>query len=503
LSAVSDVDQTYTIRFSVYGIGLASIILVLALCVLIGGWTFHLPAFRRIIPGYAAMVPSTALSFMGVSIAIILAFRARQSDETPVAIRVLAALVGAVAIFDLLVIGLTASNGIDQFIHPTFEGFRSDSMAIATATSFALAAICLLRLERSRLAPDLVFTTCATIGLALSAIALTGYAFDTAALYEISLFTAMALHTALAFLVMFACLLMLRPHTGWMAILTGRGGGSESARRLIPVVIGLPFVLCLLALWATQSGLVDFNFRLSLLAIVMMALLSSSVFRRAYVQNRIEAELRSTINDRELLLREVFHRVKNNLQMTTSLLRMGQRQTDDPEALSTLATTIKRVEAIGNVHRILISAPVPSNVRASEFIDEVVPNIIAGLVSAGQIDLIDVKTDVGDFTLHIDKAVTIGLLINELLTNALQHAYPRDGRGQVRISFHKSEDGSAVLELSDRGVGFDAGTAQGDGLRITEALVGQLRARWTVSHQGGTAHRIEIPAFSLDGAKHD
>lgn len=490
-------------RFSIYGTGLATLVLVMALSVLIGGWTFSLPSFRRILGGYAAMVPSTAISFVATSLAVILAYRAQPGNRALLYVRILAGLVALVAIVDLAVIAFTPANGIDQFLRPAFTAFPRDSMAIATATSFLLSSVCLLRFSLTPRKPDIIFTVSATAGLGLSAVALTGYAFDTNALYEVSLFTAMALHTAASFLVLFASLLLLRPDSGWMAILTGSGGGSQSARRLVPVVIAAPFTLCLVALWATRSGLVDFNFRLSVLAIAMVALLSASAFRHAAVQNRIETQLKSTIADRELLLREVYHRVKNNLQMTTSLLRMGERYTRDPAALDTLSTTIKRVEAIGAVHRILISARVPSNVRASEFIEELAANIVSVQDRGPKLEHIDIETDVDDFNIHIDRAVTIGLLVNELLTNALKHAFIGRDSGRIDIGFHRADDGVATLTVADNGIGRGYDSVSGTGTRIIRGLISQLGANWSTTGSAGTIHTIELPTSALDGERHD
>ncbi|MGB3626217.1 MAG: histidine kinase dimerization/phosphoacceptor domain -containing protein [Henriciella sp.] len=485
-------------RFAVQGSFLAALVLIIAASVLVIGWILGVTSFQRLIPGYAAMVPSTALGFIATSSAVLFAYRQKAQPQSILLIHAVAVFIILIAGLDLVAIFATPANGIDQFIWSSSDAFETHGMAIATATSFILAGLCLLRLRSNRQRGDLTYTIAATSGLVLCAIALTGYAFDTNALYQVSLFTAMALHTAIAFFALFICLLLLRPDMGWIKVLTGDGGGSESARRLVPVVIFVPFTLCLIALWATNAGFVDANFRLSVLAIAMIGLLSASALWYAAVQNAIEAKLRSTIADRELLLREVYHRVKNNLQMTISLLRMGMRQTSDDEALEALSSTIKRVEAIGTVHRILLSSRVPSDVRAPDFVAEIAENVVTGQVDARHLDHLKLVQDVGDFTLHIDRAVTIGLLMNELLTNALRHAYPGDRGGELKVSFHKT-NGLAVLTIADDGIGMTEAAADGTGTRITRGLVAQLDATWETEVGSGTVHRIEIPETSLEG----
>lgn len=485
-------------RLNKFGWWLALAVCLMAISVLLVGWLLGVEPLRSIFPGYAAMVPSTAVSFMVAAITLIFSYQKSEADASDSASFIGPAFIMIVAVADLIVIAVTSSNGIDQFIFPMISMFASDSMAIATATSFLLVATCLLTLKDTSWSGRNIYVGTATLGVILASIALTGYAFDTNALYEVSLFTAMALHTAIAFFALFVSLLLRRSNIGWMAILVGDGSGSVSARRLVPGAIAVPFILCLIALVATDAGIVNTNFRLSVLAIAMMALLTATALKFASVQNQIEGQLHTTIADRELLLREVYHRVKNNLQMTTSLLRMGKDKAQEPQTRELLLATIKRVEAIGIVHRLLIAARIPSNVHATVFIKELCDNIVMGSLSED--GGVEIEADVGEFTLNIDAAVTIGLLLNELITNALKHAFPNGKTGKLRVYFRQETLDSVLLVVADDGIGLDVETgSKGSGTRIIEGLVRQLNAKMRILTDAGTAYQIDIPKETLQG----
>lgn len=453
---------------------------------------------QRLNPDFAAMVPSTALSFLLAASAILVQARSEPSRLAMRWTRLVAIMLLVVSVIDILVIAGTDANGIDMLLWPDAGVFESASMAIATATNFALAGICLWRLDRPAGAADGVFAGAATLGLVLSGIAITGYVFDTQALYEISLFTAMALHTALAFAAVFTALLLVRPRASWVGLLAGSGGGSRSVRRMFPGVIIVPFILCLVALEATHRGLVNANFRLSVLAIIMMVLMSAAVLYYANIQNRIERRLRAALADRELLLREVYHRVKNNLQMTTALLRLGLAETKDPAAQAIINGTIKRVESIGVVHRLLMSARVPSELTADKFLHELCENVLSG----SDLDpAINLEIHASDDRLHVETAVTLGLLVNELLTNAAKHAFPEGGPGTISVSFHRDNSGDGLLVVRDTGIGYNPESSPrsgGIGTTLVTGLVSQLDGEMYVSDDNGTQVTVMIPVETFE-----
>ncbi|WP_051882183.1 sensor histidine kinase [Parvularcula oceani] len=466
---------------------------------LLGGWTFGSDALRRVRPDFAAMVPTTALSF--VLLGGVLCLRQARPETGTRLRRAAGLLVFTLALLNLAVSTVLHTSGLEGLVLSASGDYPNAGTATATAFCFLLASFCVMRPRPPEGREDLAFTIAATTGLVLACIALTGYAFDAAALYEVSLFTAMAVHTALAFAALFLALLLSVPDHGWIQVLAGDGGGSASARRLLPGTLILPFLLCLLALWATGLGAFSANFRLSVLAIVMIVLLSVAVLRSAFVQNRIEGDLHAALADRELLLREVYHRVKNNLQMTTALLRLGRDQTEDATAQRTIDATVQRVEALGIVHRLLLSARVPSEVDVQDFLRELCGNIAGAHAENGERPPIAVEAERG--RLHVETTVTLGLLVNELVTNALKHAFPGTAAGEVRVGFSRKPGGEGVLLVADDGVGYEPGSGGGIGTQLIEGLVAQLDGQMDVRAEQGTRVLITIPSATFEDRTYD
>lgn len=485
-------------------------VLSVAALVLVLGWGFGWDAVVRLRPDYAAMVPSTAASFLAIAGVLLWRQLSAEGDgRAAMALRLVALAVGGVALGNLLVIVLGAGRGIDDILWSIPEGGGSTSMAPATAICFLLSAVCLLWLPKPAEArhPLLV---CATAALLLSLTAVVGYVFDAHALYAVSIFTAMALHTALAFVALASVLLAMWPRIGWVAVLFGEGEGSKAVRRLFPLVILLPFLLCLLVLVATEAGWFDANFRLSVLAIATMVLLAALVLHSATIENRVEARLRATmgelsnaLDDRDLLLREVYHRVKNNLQQINALIFLEGSRVTDPAAKESFRATAGRIRALSTVHRLLISAPSPSRIAPGSFLQQLCEGIAASYQSSEQTIALTVEAE-GE-AVPIEVAVTLGLLVNELVTNAAKHAFADRASGTILVRYIEDVRGGATLVVADDGRGMgEARPADGGGVgtRIVRSLVSQLKATMEVQGDAGTRITLVIPPGFKERGRH-
>lgn len=482
----------------------ALFVMVVGIAVLTFGWGLGIDAFKSLRPNYAAMVPTTAFSFLLLSGAIIL-YRARTIERRIVSAYLYASAVAisAIAVADLVVIFSGTANGIDALLWPKAHYFARSSMAPATAVCFLVSAGCLVLLPIRGGERDFAFVTLATGGLILALIPTIGYLFDADALYQISIFTAMALHTAIAFVAAFLSLLFLRPRAGWIGILLGEGSGSAGARRLIPIIVVAPILLCLAALAITDAGLFDANFRLSALAIIMITLLVATVLRNAVIENTVETRLLSTMSqlktavaDRDLLLRELHHRVKNNLQQITALINIQSNSITDPPAKTAFRSMSARISALSKAHNLLISSSSPSEVSSLEFIRELIQNLSDSFGATEREISFVVEGD--EDRVDIDMAISLGLLIHELLTNALKHAFTGRDRGTITVRYTTMADGGAELIVSDdgRGLAGDVLTepsARGAGSRIIRGLVRQLNAAMSIQSQNGTCVKVVIP----------
>jgi len=206
------------------------------------------------------------------------------------------------------------------------------------------------------------------------------------------------------------------------------------------------------------------------------------------------AKLIETLAQRDLLLREVYHRVKNNLQIIDSIVMLQARRLSDPEAKASLQSLRSRLFALGLVHQQLMSSQNLKTFDVSPFLKELSNNIIEA--SAGREINLAVRAiplDVG-----IDFGIPLGLLVTELVTNCLRHAFPA-GKGNIEVALERRPDGSIALVVSDDGVGASepGPEKQGLGTSIISGLVGQLKAIMTVRIANGTRSEISFPAASV------
>jgi len=208
-------------------------------------------------------------------------------------------------------------------------------------------------------------------------------------------------------------------------------------------------------------------------------------------------ERTTALHQRDLLLREVYHRVKNNLQIIDSLITMQARQLSDPDAKAALQSLRNRVYALGLVHHQLMGSQNLQTFDVAPFLQELSSNIIEG--SARDDIALSVKAiplDVG-----LDFAIPLGLLVTELVTNSLKHAFP-DGKGHIDVVLNRAQDGTVALVVSDDGRGYEtpdtaSSEQKGLGARIISGVVAQLRATMTVNNSNGTRSEINIGAAAL------
>ena len=206
------------------------------------------------------------------------------------------------------------------------------------------------------------------------------------------------------------------------------------------------------------------------------------------------AELTSTLRERDVLLQEIHHRVKNNLQVISSLINLQLRQLSDPTSRGALEECQTRVQAIALIHEKLYQSRDYSRVPFSEYARGLAGNVFHALgVSNSKVTL---ELAIESLLLGVDKAIPCGLILNELITNCLKHAFPQERKGCVRVELSR-EGGDAVLRVSDDGVGMPPELLPQEsaslGMSLIHTLVGQLEGRIQIDKQPGTSVRVAFP----------
>jgi PAS domain S-box-containing protein len=215
---------------------------------------------------------------------------------------------------------------------------------------------------------------------------------------------------------------------------------------------------------------------------------------------RINVELEDRVRERtaiarerEVLLREVHHRVKNDLQLISSVLSMQGRRLEDPASVEALSECQNRVQTIALIHEYMYQSENLARLPLSRNIRGLAANLLRAVGPADRAIALEVDVE-EELTLPVDRAIPCGLILNELMTNALKHAFPADRRGTVRITLRREGPKHLLLGVADDGVGLPDGHDEAEngslGWRLVQAFADQLGASVRVSREQGTSVEV-------------
>ena len=217
---------------------------------------------------------------------------------------------------------------------------------------------------------------------------------------------------------------------------------------------------------------------------------SADVTERYAQQRRLEVALA----ERETLLREVYHRVENNLQVVQSLLNLQRRALPEGDARAALDDSAQRVRAMALVHEKLYQSGTLSAVPLHDYIRDLLRQV--GLAAGARVRGIELVARVDEVDAALDLAVPFGLLVTELVSNSLKHGFPNGRAGVVRVQLAREKD-VLCLEVTDNGVGLPAGfdvlRIRSMGLKLAVTLAAQLGGALRAEGQGGAVFLAELP----------
>ena len=210
-----------------------------------------------------------------------------------------------------------------------------------------------------------------------------------------------------------------------------------------------------------------------------------------------EQEITESLAEKSVMLQEIHHRVKNNLQVICSLLNLQTRSTD-LSITEVLQESQNRIKSMALVHENLYQAKNLSRINLEDYIKSLSENLILSYRSRSSITKIHI--DISNIYLNIDTAVPCGLIVNELISNALKHAFPHDRPGKISIHVIEGTNQNLVLTIADNGIGLpaelDVEQAMTMGLRMVRTLVRQISGTLTVNRKPETSFQITIPQSS-------
>ncbi|HTL81701.1 MAG TPA: two-component regulator propeller domain-containing protein [Bacteroidia bacterium] len=209
--------------------------------------------------------------------------------------------------------------------------------------------------------------------------------------------------------------------------------------------------------------------------------------------NERTAEIRRQNEEKTLMLKEIHHRVKNNLQVISSLLNLQADGITDKRVLVLFEDLRHRINSMALIHEKMYQSKNLVNIDIGNYIDELVRSLIDAYDSNKAIHL---KADIEEHPFRIDTIVPLGLILNEIISNSLKYAFADRNEGNLYVSLRKLNDGKFLLEVSDDGKGIPANvkfeTAESLGMQLIQMLSGQINAKVEVDTKNGTRYRIEF-----------
>jgi two-component sensor histidine kinase len=212
----------------------------------------------------------------------------------------------------------------------------------------------------------------------------------------------------------------------------------------------------------------------------------------ALMRKRAEEKIKKSLEEKEVLLREIHHRVKNNMQIVSSLLRLQSQNIEDSKYKDMFIDSQNRINSMALIHEKLYQSESIAQINFKEYIEGIVSNIFESYCIKSNIK-IDINVE--NIPITIDYAVPCGLIINELVTNSLKYAFPDGRNGKIQILLKSIDTNMIQLSISDDGIGIakdlDIRKTKSLGLHLVTALAeGQLHGKILLNRESGTEFRI-------------
>ncbi len=207
-----------------------------------------------------------------------------------------------------------------------------------------------------------------------------------------------------------------------------------------------------------------------------------------------EEKIKSSLKEKEMLLQEIHHRVKNNLQVISSLLRLQSRFIKDQNSIDIFKETQNRVRSIAILHEKLYQSDNLAKIKIDEYVKILAEDLMYFYeLEESNINMI---LDIDDVSLNIETAIPCGLLINEMVANSLKYAFPNQKNGEIKIELHSNNEDQFNLTVSDNGVGIpeeiDPEKAETFGMQLIKYLTKQLKGTIELDNNNGTKYQLKF-----------
>jgi len=207
----------------------------------------------------------------------------------------------------------------------------------------------------------------------------------------------------------------------------------------------------------------------------------------------VEEALNKSIKEKDVLLKEIHHRVKNNLQIVSSLLSLQSQYVNEPGSVELFKESQSRIISMALIHEKLYQTGDLTRINLSEYANELIGDLFRSY--SVNTHLVKYQIESKNILLDINTAIPCGLIINELVTNSIKHAFPDNRSGEIKIDI-QCHDGNCILKIADNGVGFpddlDINDVKTLGLQLVTSLTKQLDGTIKLDREGGTCFTIKF-----------
>lgn len=217
-----------------------------------------------------------------------------------------------------------------------------------------------------------------------------------------------------------------------------------------------------------------------------------AIYRDITERKLSEEKIRAALREREVMLREIHHRVKNNMQIISSLLRLQSRQIKNKKILDIFNVGQNRIRSMALIHESLYQSKDLSKINFVDYIKRLTTHLFS-MYRIG-LERIQLKVDVDDVFLDINRAIPCGLIVNELVTNSLKHAFPNGREGRIVVKMNGNGRGQISLIVKDNGIGFpedlDFQKTETLGMQLVTDLVTQIEGKIKLMRERGTEFQV-------------
>lgn len=221
------------------------------------------------------------------------------------------------------------------------------------------------------------------------------------------------------------------------------------------------------------------------------------ILRDRTVQKQLEEQLKASLQEKEVLLKEIYHRVKNNLQIISSLLSLQSEMLQDREALLAFQDCQARIQSMALIHEVLYQSSNLAQVNFGDYARRLAADLLRSQSVTPEHIQLTIETD--EVWLSPEKAVPCGLILNELLTNCVKHAFPAGKAGDIRIVIRADAEAQVAISVGDTGVGFPEGldfrSTASLGMQLACLLTEQLGGTIDLERLEGTPLRFAFQPF--------